>query len=289
MIVGALELGGSHVSAARVELATARVDDLVRLPLDPAGTRIELLDPIRAAARSIASGVARVGVAVPGPFDYANGICTIHGVGKLEALFGVDLRLELAHVFPDADADAIWFVNDAEAFLLGEGWAGAARGRLRAIGITLGTGLGSAFSVGGSIVRDGPGVPPDGNLHLIPFRGVPVEQAISGPAIRARYDGSTSVQEIARRAGDGEPRAIAVLDTLGSDLAEFLGPWCDDFGATGVVVGGSIARAWSHFGQPLGRLLAADVEVAARLDDAALLGAAHHCPEPRNGMWTSST
>jgi predicted NBD/HSP70 family sugar kinase len=289
MIVAALELGGSHVSGARVDLATAEVEDLVRLALDPGGTRAELLEPILAVARTVAYGVTRMGFAAPGPFDYANGVCTIKGVGKLEGLFGVDLRFELSRVFSDADAPAICFLNDAEAFLLGESWVGAARGHARAIGITLGTGLGSAFLVDGHIVREGLGVPPGGNLHVCQFRGAPVEESISGRAIRARFDNATSVEEIARRAGEGDEHASCVLAVLGSDLAAFLAPWCEEFGATCVVVGGSIAHAWSHFRSPLARLLGTDVAVAARVDDAALFGAAHHCSEPRNGMWTPSS
>ena len=275
MIVGALELGGSHVSAARVDLERAAVEGALRLPLDPAGSRADLLAPILDAARSTANGVTRVGVAAPGPFDYANGICTVEGVGKLEGLFGVDLRLELSQVFKDASPEAIVFLNDAEAFLLGEAWAGTARGHARVIGITLGTGLGSAFLAEGQIVRDGPGVPPEGNLHLASFRGRPVEETISGPAICARFDGATGVQQIAAQADRGDPLALGVLAQFGDDLAEFLAPWCTDFGTSLVVVGGSIARAWRHFGAVLTRA-PIDIVVAARLDDAALLGAARY-------------
>ena len=275
MIVGTLELGGSHVSAGRVDLERAAVEDALRFPLDPAGSRADLLAPILDAARSTADGVTRVGVAAPGPFDYANGICTIDGVGKLEGLFGVDLRLELSQVFEDASPEAIVFLNDAEAFLLGEAWAGAARSHARVIGITLGTGLGSAFLAEGQIIRDGPGVPPDGNLHLASFRGRPVEEAISGPAICARFDGANAVQQIAARADRGDPLALSVLAQVGDDLAEFLAPWCADFDASLVVVGGSIARAWRYFGAVLTHA-PVDIVVATRLDDAALLGAARY-------------
>jgi glucokinase len=272
----ALELGGSHVSAARVDVATARVADFRRLPLHPHGRRGELLDAIVAAARSVADGATHVGVAVPGPFDYERGICTIRGVGKLDALFGVDLRSQLSGVFPAADAQAIRFLNDAEAFLLGEAAAGAARGYSRVIGVTLGTGLGSAFHVEGEIVRSGPGVPADGELHRILFRGAPVEDSLSGRGLRARFGGDVAVERMAELADDGDPLAKAVFASFGADLAEFLAPWVHEFGAECVVVGGAIARAWSHFATPLAQEIAADVVPAARLDDAALLGAALH-------------
>ena len=61
------------------------------------------------------------------------------------------------------ELDPAWirFLNDAEAFLLGESVAGAARGHAPRVGITLGTGLGSAFLADGEIVRSGPDVPPE--------------------------------------------------------------------------------------------------------------------------------
>jgi glucokinase len=276
MSVAAVELGGSHVSVARVDVERAVVGSLRRVPLDPNGTRAELLGAIRVAAESVAGGARQVGVATPGPFDYERGICTIRGVGKLESLFGVDLRAELARVFSAADARAILFLNDAEAFLLGEAADGAAKGRARVIGITLGTGLGSAFLADGHIVRDGPDVPRDGELYRVPFRGADVEDTISGPALRRRFRADLGVAQIGELADAGHPRATALFASFGADVADFLTPWVRDFRAECVVVGGAIARAWRHFGPSLDSALAVDAVPAARIDDAALLGAALH-------------
>jgi glucokinase len=266
--VGALELGGSHVSACVVDVETWRVSDACRLGLDPNGARAELLGAIGRAAGAL-TGVTRVGVATPGPFDYENGISKVHALGKLEGLFDVDLRAELTRLLR-LDPIGVRFLNDAEAFLLGESSAGAARGLDRAIGITLGTGLGSAFLAEGEIVRSGEGVPPNGELHVIPFRGAPVEDTISGRAISARFDGRISAAEIAARADAGHTRAAAAFASVGADLAEFLEPWVRAFRPARVVVGGSIARAWRHFGPMLPPIATS----AERLDDAALLGAA---------------
>jgi glucokinase len=268
--VGALELGGSHVSACSVDLETWRTSRSCRLPLDPQGTRPELLGAIREAARSL-RGVDRLGVGAPGPFDYENGICAVRGLGKLEALFGVDLRDELALALA-VDPAAVRFLNDAEAFLLGESAAGAARGHDRALGITLGTGLGSAFLAGGKIVRAGVDVPPNGDLHVVPFRGGLVEDAISGRAISARFDGRTGAAEIAARADEGDGLAASAYASFGADLAAFLEPWLAAFRPTRVVVGGSVARAWRHFGAALPAIAVP----AERLEDAALLGAASY-------------
>ncbi len=278
MRVGALELGGSHVSAAVVDTATASVERVRRLPLDPDGARDALIATIGLAAAGT-QGVERLGVAAPGPFDYERGICTIRGVGKLESLYGVDLRRALAEVVAGLDPAAIEFLNDAEAFLLGEAAAGAARGHRRAVGVTLGTGLGSAFLADGAILTSGAGVPPGGDLHEVPFHGGPVEDVVSGRGILARHPAVSDVSALAEaaRAGDGRARA-AFADTAGA-LGEHLAPWLEGFGATCLVVGGSISRAWDLLAAPLERSLAGlesleRVAAAERLDDAALLGAA---------------
>jgi glucokinase len=274
-MIAALDLGGTHVSAAQVDLETARVEPLVRLDYEPHAERAVLLRAIVEAASSVAAPtVAAIGVSVPGPFDYENGVCTIRGVGKLEALYGLDLRGELARVF-DVRGMAVVFLNDAEAFLLGEAGHGAARGHARAIGLTLGTGLGSAFLVDGAIVDEGAGVPPEGSLHLLAFRGAPVEERISARGLRARSDGR-DVEELALAARAGDAAARDAFAGYADDLAEFLEPCVRAFAPTCVVVGGSISRAWDLIGPTLAAAFSCDVTPAARLDEAALLGAARH-------------
>jgi len=281
--VGALDIGGTHVTAGRVDIesATVELDTRVRIAFPSTG-RPALLERIVEAAAAVATPeVRRFGVAVPGPFDYDAGISRISH--KLPGLYGVDLRRELAAAV-DLTGDAISFLNDAEAFLLGEWWAGAARDHTRAVGITLGTGLGSAFLERGRIVHSGPRVPPGGELFRLAFRGAPVEETISRRALLAGYDaGSESgidVEQVAARGRAGEDRERLVFRKLAADLAEFLGPTLEAFAPTCLVVGGSIARAWDVLEPALRERLARFdglvVTRAANVDDAPLLGAARH-------------
>jgi glucokinase len=268
-LVGALDVGGTHVAAGRVHMATARVEPGTRSALAPGAGRDELVGAIVEAAKGVAAGASALGVAVPGPFDYEAGISAI--THKLGALHGVDLRRELATGL-GLEPRAVVFLNDAAAFLLGEWWAGAARGHARAVGITLGSGLGSAFLADGRIVAG------QGELYTLPFRGAPVEQTISRGAILAHYgsDG-LDVEQIAAFARGGEVRARRLFEQLGDDLAEFLAPPLHAFEASCLVVGGSIAGAWDLLADRLRSGLGADglvVRRAAHLEDAALLGAA---------------
>jgi hypothetical protein len=193
---------------------------------------------------------------------------------------GAKIRLQLAVCFAaEACAEAVRFVNDAEAFVLGEWWAGAARGHDRALGITIGTGLGSAFLDRGRIVRRGAGVPAGGELYRVPFHDAPVEARVSRGAILSQYgDEGIDVAEIAERARSGDARARETFDALARDLAEFVRPWVVAFAPTCLVVGGSIARSWNLLHDGL-EPLEADVDVLAcaeHIDDAPLLGAARH-------------
>jgi predicted NBD/HSP70 family sugar kinase len=287
--VGALDIGGTHVTAARVDIERAVVEpgSRVRVAFPPAGGPALLERIVEAAAAVATAELSRFGVAAPGPFDYAAGICLISH--KLPGLYGVNLGRELATALALTERRAVLFLNDADAFLLGEWWAGAARNHARVVGITLGTGLGSAFLEDGRIVRSDGRVPPDGELYTLEFRGAPVEETISRSALLARYgEEGLDVEAIAARAQEGERRARLVFLDLGADLAEFLQPQLDAFAPTCLVVGGSIAHAWDLLEPGLAGLQPTVVSRAARIDEAPLLGAAWHASRELDGAEPSS-
>jgi glucokinase len=280
-VVGALDIGGTHVSAGAVDLTTHTVDNDSRIRISFRGSDL-LADIVRAASTVMRPGVDRLGVAVPGPFDYAAGVSLIEH--KLEGLHGVDLRSELSAALGIPRA-AVRFVNDAEAFLLGEWWSGAARGHARAVGVTIGTGLGSAFIANDLIVRSGPGVPPLGALYELSFRGAPVEDTISSRGLLGSYGSgegqAIDVEDVAARAQTGEPAARDAFEGLGRALGQFLVPCLHAFAPSCLVVGGSVARSWMLFAHALRAELESIaslevVAVAEQLDDAPLLGAAWH-------------
>jgi glucokinase len=275
-IVGALDIGGTHVTAGRVELSSARVDPGARVRLEFTRGMTPLERILEVATAVATPQMRRFGVAAPGPFDYDAGVCLV--THKLPGLYGVNLRRELAQALGLA-GEAVSLLNDAEAFLLGEWWAGAARGHRLALGITLGTGLGSAFLENGRFVRSDLRVPADGALYTLAFRGRPVEQTISRGALLARYGGELDVEQIAERARGGEAGARRVFEELAADLAEFLAAPLDAFAPTCLVIGGSIARAWDLLEPTMVEALAdrpLRVARAVNIDDAPLLGAARY-------------
>lgn len=284
-LVGAVDLGGTHVTAGLVDVGTYRlVDGTVRTrPLSADGGRDELVDAIAAAMRDAGPRVTRWGLAVPGPFDYAEGIARFHGVGKFESLDGLDVRTALAERL-GLDGTALVFRNDADAFLLGEWVAGSVRGRRRCVGLTFGTGVGSAFMVEGAIVESGPGVPPEGRVDLLEYEGRGIEETFSRRGLLRAYGSAPyegfDVRDIIERAGAGERHARDVIERATGALGRVLTPWLTEFGPTALVVGGAISRGWQLLRPTLVAALSGvtslrDVAPTHLGDAAPLLGAAH--------------
>jgi glucokinase len=222
---------------------------------------------------------------MPGPFDYAQGIGRFHGVGKFDALNGVHVGAGLRARLTPPPA-RIAFVNDAAAFGLGEWLVGAARDATRALAITLGTGIGSAFVDDGRVVESGDRVPPDGHVYRLVVAGQPLEQLVSRRAMLARYraagGGDEDVAAIAARARAGEATARAAFVDPLKLLGRCLAPWLLRFDAPVLVVGGAMSASWELVEQALRAGLAAagaaavDVRRASDPDSSTAAGAAWH-------------
>jgi glucokinase len=294
-LIPAVEVGGTHVTAAVVDQSSGQVLESTRsrLPLDPDGparviirTLLDVAAPVAAAV----GGNATLGIAIPGPFDYARGIGRFEGVAKFGSLTGLDVGAALRAGL-DEVVVRIAFLNDAAAFALGE-WAwGAAAGHRRMAGVTLGTGVGSSFLDDGRVVVDDPHVPPDGSVHLLSIDGLPLEEVISRRALlrRARLaiddlPADADVLDVAKLARAGDRRARRLFDDAFAGLGSVLAPWLARFEATVLVVGGSMTGSWDLVRPPLLGALRRDepslaglaVLRAAHTETSALIGAASH-------------
>ena len=294
-----LEIGGTHVTAALVDLDGGVVlpGTVERGALNPTGSAHELLSAIIACGCGLSAAAGqRWGVAIPGPFDYERGIGLFADVGKFEALCGVDVREALAAGLPGPPG-SVTFLNDADAFLWGEWLFGAAAGHDRCVAITLGTGIGSAFIADGELRHDGPGVPPEGRVDLLRIAGLALEDVVSARAIEKAYRERTGVVPestayIAGRARAGDGAAAAVLRSSFEQLGMALRPWLQEFGASVLVIGGSMTGSWDLIGPALLQGLESGgatalkrftASVAARPEHAALLGAAAYADRAETG------
>ncbi|MFD1714500.1 ROK family protein [Amnibacterium flavum] len=289
-----LEIGGTHLTTALVEPAdwTVSPGSLTRSPIHPKADLDDLLGEIAGAATALTAAHAEHrpawAVAIPGPFDYVAGVGRYENVDKFESLTGQDVRGGLMTRIVPTPA-MLHFINDADAYGLGEAIIGAARGYSRSICLTLGTGVGSAFIVDGVPVQEGPGVAPEGSIHLIDYNGQPLEDTMSRRALLAAYARATGVtespidvREIFELARTGDPIAMATVEAGLSGLGRAIASTVSRFAAEILVLGGSMTGSWDLV-EPLVRagLVSVDpglaglpIERAQHPEDAPLVGAA---------------
>lgn len=241
-----VDIGGSHISAAKVELKDqeAIVLDFAETDVNAFGSADEILKTwseliLKAAGESTEF---RIGIAMPGPYDYPNGISLIKDQGKMLSLFGLSVKNLLAdglNILPENIA----FINDAEAFLTGESYAGAGRDFQNSIGVTLGTGLGSAIKVH-EVVKDA-------KLWTAPFRtGIAEDYLGTGWFIRYAKEQFgkeiTGVKELLGASFEPEI-ADSIFEEFGKTLGEFLFPYLIRLHSEGVVLGGKVSLAADRF------------------------------------------
>lgn len=288
-----LDVGGSHVTAAPIDLTTrtlletGRVREHIR-HFDAAETIIQTWWSALSQAALACDGaeISHITLALPAPFDYEKGISWM--THKYRSLHGKDVGALLGKHQQCSPLDGlpIFFANDADLFALGEHWAGVGQKFDRLIGVTLGTGLGSGFIQKGKVITHGQGVPEAGEIWSTSYLDAHAERYACGQAVTDAYQklrGETcTAQEISTRADHGDPHARKVYRMLGEHLAAILSPYANTFDAQAVVVAGNVSRAWNHFSPALQAGLP-DVQVhpSRLLEDAALLGGAALAQTPQ--------
>lgn len=284
--VGA-DIGGGHITTALVCLTSANIvpGSLSRKEVNAQGDADSILtawiDSVKASIKQATDAenipqeaINGLGLAMPGPFDYENGICLINdpSQNKFLSLYQMNLRNELAARTGFAPEN-IRFKNDAECFLLGEVFG--KKDIRRAIGVTLGTGFGSAF------VFDG--VSEDANLWCAPFKDATAEEYISTRWFVNRYKALTGkdiqgAKELAMTYAS-DPVAKQVFDEFANNFCEFMYPLAVEKQADTIILGGNIAKAWNLFIAPLKEKLAkalphTRIKEAILGEQAALVGSA---------------
>ena len=238
---------------------------------------VEVLYSLGMKAAEGVAGIEGAELAMPGPFDYAQGISWMKH--KMPYLYGVNVSEALAARF-GWKTSQVRFLNDAAAYLLGEVGAGAARGVKRVVVFTLGTGVGSGFAVDGKVVTEGKGVPPGGEIWNVPYEGGIVEDQISTRALQRAYKERTGqereVASIAHYATGGESASVEVFEEFGKELGIALKRLLADFAPDVVVLGGGISRS-AHLFLPAAKAELVgtnfEVRIAELGDNAPLAGA----------------
>lgn len=280
MIALGIDIGGSHITAAMVDLESRSIipGTSSRTAVDSNLNAEDILNTwcemIQGVYNQTEGAEAYIGIAMPGPFDYEEGISLIKDQEKFRNLYQINIKNELAsrlHMSPSN----IRFINDAASFLQGEVFGGAARDKQKVIGLTLGTGLGASFCV--------EGLAADAALWDSPFRAGIAEDYLSTRWFIGRYQELTGktiagVKELTDLESD-EALKRQIFDEFGAALAEFLIPVLEVEKPETVVLGGNISNAHPLFMPALqAKLDEVSTETAIKIaelkEDASLIGAA---------------
>jgi glucokinase len=247
ILLGA-DIGGSHITVAIIDAKKGQIveDSIVRSHVDPHGAVDEIIEewsiPFQTILSKSPAKNVRIGLAMPGPFDYEKGISYIKGLSKYEALYGLNVKELLAKRL-GIDPSHIRMMNDAACFLQGEMLAGTAGQVDHAIGITLGTGIGTA--------RYHDGVAQDADLWKHPHRGTIIEEFVSTRWFVKRYQELTgnSVKDVKEiiRLTDGTPLCDQLFSEFSDSLSQFLVYFTSVDKPEAIVVGGNISKASSYF------------------------------------------
>jgi glucokinase len=251
MVIAVFDIGGSHISLSSFDVASSRLigeDGLARsVPTNETDALTVLLDLVRSARALHGSLLKGLSMAVPNPFDHARGISLMQH--KLVSLYGLNLKRILSEL-SGLPEDDIVFVNDADAFLLGSLSVVNISG-CRTVGITLGTGVGSAFADGTKILLEGHGVPDGGEIWDLSYDRGTVEDTISTRRLEDDYLRRTgdkrSVKAIAHAARGGDIAALEVFESFGVELARVLQTICLPFSPEKILLGGGISSAADLF------------------------------------------
>ncbi|WP_316633347.1 ROK family protein [uncultured Flavobacterium sp.] len=290
----AMDVGGSHITTAVVDLSEMKVfeNSFFKVSFDSNLPSKDVMDYWENAIRTLCgksqvekfSGIA---LAVPGPFDYEDGTCWIKDQDKYDNFYGLNIKDLLRERF-DFDHDfPIVFENDAKSFGKGEVYKNIENLPKNVMAITLGTGLGACFIENGKIVSTGDNVPENGEIWNLPYKKGMAEDSVSLRGLLSNYQNLSGIQlnnglELYLLAIDGDEKAIEAFNKFGEDLAEIVLPWLKSFNANMLFIGGKIANAGDLFlnifkekvknaGIEIELVISTDNETTALLGAASLL------------------
>ena len=277
-IIG-IDIGGSHITMAQVDPVRREIitSTYIREHVDSFGSREDIFSAWVSAIEKGTQGLVKedllIGIAMPGPFDYENGISLMQQ-GKFIDIYQVNIKEELAKRL-GISKQQIHFVNDAAAFMEGEVFGGCVQGFRKVFGVTLGTGLGTTFYNGDFAT--------DEDLWDSPFRESIIEDYLATRWFVKRYAELTGEQISGTKDLLDKPLEIQtqIFDEYADTFSEFIVQHVNHYKPEVLVIGGNIAKAYPHFGKKFIEKLKENninlqVKISAIFEDAAILGAASY-------------
>lgn len=181
--------------------------------------------------------IAAIGIGVPGVVEVDKGI--VYDVQHIPSWKEVHLKMLLEHRYQLP----VYVNNDANCFMVGEYHYGKAKGVNAAIGLTLGTGLGSGIMINGRLYTGfNCGA---GEIGLFPYRDHTLEYYCSGSFFQNVYglDGG----EVFLQAQKGDAKAMAMFAEVGVHIGYAIKQVMYAYDPQLIILGGSLSLGYSLF------------------------------------------
>jgi glucokinase-like ROK family protein len=224
----------------------------------------ELFDQLLATTHGVPGRLWGIGIAVPGPVEFATGRPTSPPIMPGWDGYPIRERFAARHGAP------VWVDNDVNVLALGEWRSGVAAGHDDVVVIKIGTGIGAGIISGGRLHRGAQGSAGDvGHIQVTDDAAVICRcgnvgclEALAGGAalgrdgeqaardgrsarLRTALDqrGRVTAQDVARAASSGDPVAVAMLQAAGRRVGSMLASVVNFFNPSLVVIGGGVANS----------------------------------------------
>ncbi len=261
-----VDMGGTKLLAGAVDAGLGVHHRAQRrlTGLDQSALLDTAVDAVHEARESAGADVAAVGFGIPCTFDDRTGIARSSVHLELHDIAFADVMTERLGL-------PVFVDNDANAAVLAEHRAGAARGAREAVMLTLGTGIGGGLILRGQVYRGSIGAGAELGHVVIDFDGPPCQgHCPNRGCLEALASGSALEREAARiarerpdsglgravaygrepvgslvteLAHDGDRAAIDAISTIGRHLGVGIANYVNIFNPEVVVIGGGVIGA----------------------------------------------
>lgn len=281
-----LDVGGTAVKSALGASGEGALEGtFASTPMPSGGNREEISAAFREAvngrakkAESMGMTVAGISLAIPGPFDYNNGVFLMKH--KFASVYGLSLRELLGDIVPQDTRMA--FMHDVNCALLGELLNDPASTEGNVALVTLGTGLGFTHAVNGKVQIGKSGSPAQG-LWDAPYKDGILEDYVSRRGIIRLYKESggelqegMDVKEIADLARGGDAKAAGAFREAGRIFGTAAKGILAELDIRKVLFGGNISRSFDLIEPGIREVLgeAPALETLSDISGAVMRGAA---------------
>lgn len=251
-----MDVGGTFIKSGLMSADGNLIDGSQQtVPIDSDGPKDAICNSLTSA---VSQGItlckyygytpAGVGMCMPGPFDYINGISSM--VHKFASIKGIPLNEVISKVLDGLEIPIV-FGHDVNTQLYGEMCGGNAKGFDNVCLVSLGTGLGFSMSNGGKILQTETGGPLV-SIWNQPYNGGILEDYASKRGFYNTWEEVTgerpseefTVADIGRLAADGDRTALEVFNRVGKFIGANIKDKLQQHQIQCLLLGGQISRSF---------------------------------------------